>query len=136
MRRIVRYVYVGTAWLTLAWTLVTIFMAGMALFVRSPYWETHKQFGWSSDLALLLLILAGLIGWIPRRLAGWLVALVVVHTLHILLPALKPSLPLAAAIHPASASLLAWLSLAHARRAQMLLLGQPATAPAEGMAAS
>jgi hypothetical protein len=132
MRRIARYVYVGTAWLALAWTLVTIFMAGMALFVRSPYWETHKEIGWSSDLALLLLILAGLIGWIPRRLAAWLVALVVVHTLHISLPALKTDMPLAAAIHPLSASLLAWLSLVHARKAQAMLLGEQPSVQAEG----
>jgi hypothetical protein len=134
MRKVARYVYVATAWLLLAWVLVTIFMAGMALFVRSPYWDTHKGLGWGSDLPLLLLILAGLLGWIPRRLTAWLIALIVLHTLHISLPVLKGDLPLVAAIHPLSATLLAWLSLAHARRAQSLLIGglQPMRAmPAE-----
>jgi hypothetical protein len=125
MRKVARYVYVATAWLTLAWILVTIFLAGMALFVRTPYWELHKEIGWSSDLALLVLILAGLVGWIPRRLTAWLVALIVLHALHTSLPSLKPDVPLAAALHPVSATLLAWLSLAHARRAQRILLGPP-----------
>ena len=130
MRKIARYIYVGTSWLMLAWVLVTIFMAGMALFVRTPYWEAHKAIGWGSDLAALLLILAGLVGRIPRRLTAWLVALIVLHTVHISLPGLKESLPLGAAIHPLSATLLAWLSLAHARRAQAILFGGQQSIPA------
>jgi len=125
MRKVARYMYVATSWVLLAWVLITIFMAGMALFVRTPYWETHREVGWGAGLPLLLLILAGLLGWIPRRLTAWLVAVIVFHTLHISLPALKTTLPLAAAIHPLSATLLAWLTLTHARRAQQLLLGRP-----------
>lgn len=125
MRKVARYIYVATSWVLLAWVLITIFMAGMALFVRTPYWETHREVGWGSGLPLLLLILAGLVGWIPRRLTGWLIALIVLHTLHTALPALKGDLPLAAAIHPLSATLLAWLTLSHARRAQRMLLARP-----------
>ena len=123
MRRVARYIYVGAAWLALAGVLIAILLAGFALFVNRPYWQTHIDVGWGSELPLLLLILAGIAGWIPRRLAGWLVAVIVLHVVQTALPALKENLPLIAALHPLNASLLGWLSLAHARKAQELLLG-------------
>jgi hypothetical protein len=133
MRRIARYAYVSAAWLTLAWVLVTVFVAGMALFVNTRYWQVHREIGWGSELAVLLLILTGLLGWIPRRLTARLAGLILLLVLHISLPILKDSLPLAAALHPLTASLLVWLSLVHARTAQRLLLGRPA---AEALPAS
>jgi len=122
MRKVARYVYVGAAWLWLAGNIVPIFVAGMALFVDRRYWELHKDLGWFSELPGLFLILVGVVGWIPRRLAAWLVTVTVLHFAHTALPTLREQLPLLAAVHPVTAMLLAWVSLLHARRASVLLL--------------
>ena len=129
MRRIARYIYVGGAWLALASVLVTILMAGVALFVRDVSWDIHREFGWSSGFPLVILILAGVAGWIPRRLVAWLIALALLHTVQTALPTVRRELPLIAAVHPLNATLLAWLSLVHAKKAaQLLLKDKPAPA--------
>ena len=129
MRKVARYIYVGAAWLWLAGVIVLIFIAGMALFVDKAYWELHQELGYSSVLPGLLLILAGLVGWIPRRLTAWLVTVLVLHTVHTALPTFREDLPLLAAVHPVTATLLVWVSLLHARRAGALLIGRRAVAP-------
>jgi hypothetical protein len=128
-------VYVGAAWLFLAGNVLPIFIAGMALFVDRAYWQLHKDLGWGSELPGLLLILTGLLGWIPRRLVAWMVTIVVFHFVHTALPALREQVPLLAAVHPLTAMLLAWTSLLHARRATGWLIERrvspPETVPAQ-----
>ncbi len=122
MRKIARYIYVGVAWLELVSVIVPFFLAGMALFVSRTYWDVHVDFGWASELPLLALIIVGLIGWIPRRVTVWLVAMVLLHIVHTTLPGLKDDLPLGAAFHPVTALMLAWVAYMHARKATQLLL--------------
>ena len=122
MRRIARYIYVGVAWLALVSLIIAIFVAGMALFVQNSFWIAHREIGWNTGLPLLLLIITGLIGWIPRRLTAWLVALIVLHSVHTIVPSARDSLPMIAAVHPVTAVILAWLALTHARLATKLLI--------------
>ena len=100
MRKIARYIYVGAAWLTLVSVIIPFFLAGMALFVHNSYWTVHVDFGWGSELPIVLLIITGLVGWIPRRLTVWLVGMSAVHFVHTALPMLKGTLPMMAAISP------------------------------------
>ena len=100
MRKIARYIYVGAAWLTLVSVIIPFFLAGMALFVHNSYWTVHVDFGWGSELPIVLLIITGLVGWIPRRLTVWLVGMSAVHFVHTALPMLKGTLPMMAAIRP------------------------------------
>ncbi len=125
MRRILSYLYIGFAWLMVIWLLATIVMAGMSLFVRNSLWQTHTEFGWSSELPGLVLIVLGLLRWIPRRLVGWLVAVLVLHIVQTVLPGLRDELPYLAALHPLNASILTYVSYLHAKRARELLLEQP-----------
>lgn len=122
MRKMARYVYIGIAWLTLVSVIVLFFLAGMALFVHNSYWTVHADFGWGSELSIVLLIVTGLVGWIPRWLSAWLVGMSAVHFVQTALPTLKDALPIMAAIHSVSALLLAWVTYMHARRAAQLLL--------------
>ncbi len=122
MRKIARYIYVGVAWLELVSVIVPFFLAGMSLFVSRTYWDVHVDFGWGSELPLLVLIIVGLVGWIPRRLTVWLVALILLHIVHTMLPGLKDDLPVAAAFLPVTALLLTWVAYMHARKATQLLL--------------
>ena len=55
MRKIARYIYVGFAWLELGSVIVPFFLAGMSLFVSRTYWNVHVDFGWGSELPLLIL---------------------------------------------------------------------------------
>lgn len=126
MRRIASYLYIGAAWLMVASLLATILMAGMALFVRNSLWSVHIEFGWGSELPGLLLIVLALIRWIPRRLTGWLVAVLLLHLVQTVLPGLREQFPYVAALHPLNASLLTYVSYLHAKRARQLLLDEPA----------
>ncbi len=81
------------------------------------------DFGFWAELPVLALIIVGLLAWIPRRLTAWLVAMFVIHFIHISLPSLKDDLPIAAAFHPVTALLLTWVTYQHARIATQLLLG-------------
>lgn len=123
IKNVVRYIYVGFAWLNLLAVFVIIFVAGMSLFVNRNYWSTHVDFGWGSESILLVLIALGLLGWIPRRLTGWLVAVIVIHAIQTLLPGLKDDLPFISAAHPLNAMVLAGTSLKHAQVASQVLLG-------------
>ena len=122
MRSIARYIYVGLAWIELPILFLPVFLAGMALFVRNSYWSEHAGIGWFTGWPLLLMIISGLAGWIPRRLTAWLVGLIIFHTLHTALPGFKADLPALAAVHPVTAVLLIGVTLMHARRASQLLL--------------
>lgn len=122
MRKIARYIYVGLAWIELVMLFIPVFLAGMALFVRNSYWGDHAAIGWFTGGPLLLLIVTGLVGWIPRRLTAWLVGMIVLHTLHTSLPGFKADFPLLSAVHPVSAVLLIWVTYTHARRANQRLL--------------
>ncbi len=122
MRKIARYIYVGFAWLELVSVIIPFFLAGMSLFVSRTYWSVHVDFGYLAELPLLALIIVGLLAWIPRRLTVWLVAMTVIHIVHISLPGLKDDLPIVAAFHPVTALLLTWVTYIHARKATQLLL--------------
>lgn len=121
IRKIARTIYIGGAWLMFASVLLLIFLAGMMLFVSNRYTEVHIGAGWGTHLPVLILIIAGIIGWIPRRLVGWFVVVVVVHTVQLALALVKTDQPFIAAFHPLNAMLLAWVSLVHARLATRLL---------------
>ena len=122
MRKIARTIYVGLSWLELVSVIVPFFLAGMSLFVSRTYWSVHVDFGYWAELPLLALIIVGLLAWIPRRLTVWLVAMTVIHIVHISLPGLKDDLPIVAAFHPVTALLLTWVTYIHARKATQLLL--------------
>lgn len=122
MRKIARYLYVAGAWFNLVTILFVIFAAGLMLFVSATHRETHMNAGWGSDLPILFLILTGLLGWIPRNVVAWLVAVIVVHTIQIMLPGLRADLPILAAFHPLNAMVLAVVSWMHARVATRTLL--------------
>ena len=121
MRKIARYIYVGLAWFELASVIVPFFLAGMSLFMSRTYWSVHVDFGYWAGLPLLALIIVGLLAWIPRRLTAWLVAMIVLHFVHISLPGLKDDLPIVVAFHPVTALLLTWVTYKHARMATQLL---------------
>ena len=122
MRRIAKFIYVGVSWIELVALFIPIFVAGMALFVRNSYWSSHVDIGWATGWPILLLIITGLFAWIPRRLTAWLVALILLHTAHTILPSFKAEAPFVAAMHPVTAVLLVGVTFMHARRANQLLV--------------
>lgn len=136
MRKVARYIYIAVAWLAVVSFLVTIYLAGMAVFANRSYWEIHKQFGYAVGWIVPSFILLGLLSWIPRRLTAWLAAMLLFYILHTSLPLLQDDLPWISAFHPVSAVGLVWLGLRHARRAGELLLQRPAASAAPAPADS
>lgn len=122
LRKFARYSYIASAWLMFASVLILIFLAGMMLFVSTRYTDTNIGAGWTSHLPILLLIITGVASWLPRRLVGWFLIVVVVHTVQLALPLMKGDQPFIAAFHPLNAMLLAWVSLKHAQLASAMLI--------------
>jgi hypothetical protein len=110
----------------------------MAVFADRSYWDIHKEIGYAVGLIVPSFILLGLLSWIPRRLTGWLAAMLLFYVLHTSLPSLQEDLPWISAFHPVSAVALVWLGLRHARRAgELLVLRPPASVkPVSGESAS
>ena len=136
VRRIARYIYVGASWLALAALFVPLFFAGMALFVQRSFWAGHIEMGYGSGLPLLLLIIFGIVSWIPRRLTATFIGMTVLHFVHTALPTVRETLPMVAAAHPVTAVLLTGFTLYHARMATRMLLdrgtvAEPSVAAAE-----
>jgi Family of unknown function (DUF6220) len=111
-----RFIYAVLAWLNLAVLVVQVFLAGVGLFGAGDF-ELHRNVGyWLPIIALLMLPIA----WparIGRRLVLLTLAVFVLSFVQGILPALRGSVPLIAALHPVNALLLFWLSLVIARAA-------------------
>ena len=125
-----RLVYAILAVLFMAGLIVQVFLAGVGLFGAGDL-ELHRDVGyWLPLIPLLMLPIA----WPARPGRGivWLnVALFVAAFVQTLLPSLRGSVALIAALHPVNALLLFWLGLTIARRAvAMARGGAPVSSPA------
>lgn len=111
--------YLISVWLFLLGVLVQAFLAGMALFARSLYWQDHTSLGWlvAHGLAFLPLLFA-LVSRLPRDAWPMLIILLILAGIQPLLPGMRRDLPWAGALHPVNALLLFWIGLKVARRAR------------------
>jgi len=129
MQRYWRYAFAGVAWLFLIALVLLVFFAGIGLFGGSM--SLHIDIGWAVHLLPIPLLL---LAWParPGRTTVWLtVALLVAVFPQPLLPGLRESMPLVAALHPVNALLIFGLAVLVAHRSLALIRSrsQPPGAP-------
>jgi hypothetical protein len=121
-----RWAHVVAAWLFVAGVVVQAFLAGVALtqLGGNGNFEAHRSFGYSvMGILALVVLVAAVVGRMPRAQVGLSVALLVLYIVQTSLPYARADAPLVAALHPATAMLLLVLGLFIAWRA-----GRPTSA--------
>lgn len=91
------------AWVFVGTVILQVFLAGMALFAGTGF-RTHVDFGYTfPGLAALALLIATIVAGMPRREIGWAFLVLVLYIVQTILPTLRTSLPIVAALHPVNA---------------------------------
>ncbi|TMB82716.1 MAG: hypothetical protein E6J39_08130 [Chloroflexi bacterium] len=117
-----RLMFAGAAWILFAALIVQVFLAGVGLFVTTPdSFGLHRGLGYILSLAPILIVLLALGARAPRRTIWLTVGLAVAAFVQSVLPELRSSLPLVAALHPVNALLIVWLSWQVARRTVVMV---------------
>jgi len=101
--RVARITYRWLAWLFVACVLVQFFLAGLGVFAGASNFELHRTWGYTFAYVLILMVIAGLVGRMPR--AAWTAPLgvMVLFALQSVFVALRTSAPVIAALHPVNA---------------------------------
>jgi mercuric ion transport protein len=120
-----RYLFAGLAWLFVVALIVQVFLAGIGLFGVSDL-ELHRGVGYNLPIVPLLMLLLAWPARVERRTVWLALALFVVTMIQTVLPSLRGSVPLIAALHPVNALLVFYLSVVVARRSVPLVRRAPA----------
>lgn len=125
-----RWIHVGAAWLFAAGVLVQGYLAGQALtqLGGSGDFEAHRSIGFTvMGILALVVLVAALIGRLPRAHVGLSVLLFVLYMVQASLPGMAGSSPALAALHPANAMVLLGLAVTIGIRARRIAAAdQPA----------
>ncbi len=106
------------AWLFVAAMLAQVFLAGLAIFGATDGFALHIDFGYTViGLLALGIVLAAVVGGLPRREIGLSLLLLVLYVVQTALPQARASMPVLSALHPVNAFVLFGLGLVIARRA-------------------
>jgi hypothetical protein len=117
-----RWVHIGAAWLFVLSLVVQAYLAGQGLpqLGGTSGFSAHIGFGYAIGLLTLVILVAALVGRMPRRQVGLSVGLLLLYVVQTSLPNLKADSPAIAALHPANAMLLLGLAIYVAVRARRI----------------
>jgi hypothetical protein len=121
MRRWSRLIHAAAAWLFAAGVLLQGYLAGQALpqLGGSGDFEAHRQIGFTvMGILAVVVLVAALVGRLPRMQVGLTVLLFVLYVVQSSLPGMAGSSPAIAALHPVNAMVLLGLSIAIGLRAR------------------
>jgi hypothetical protein len=124
-----RWIHVGAAWLFAAGVLVQGYLAGQALtqLGGTGNFEAHASFGYTvMGLLALVVLVAALVGRLPRRQVGLSVLLFVLYVVQSSLPEARTSSPAIAALHPVNAMVLLVLAAVIGWRARAIAMSDRA----------
>lgn len=99
-RSIARAILPYLVGLFLACGVIQVFLAGLGVFDTPGAFITHREFGYTFGWLTLLILVAALVGRLPRRIVGGAVLLLVLFALQSVFVALRGTLPAVAALHP------------------------------------
>lgn len=124
-----RSVWSVLVWLVLVMLPVQFFLAGYGAFAfkhgnattHDNDWTPHAAFGSIIGLVIILVLISGLVGRLPRQLTGMTVGLFVLMIIQILLAGFGDSASLVGALHPVNALLIVGLTMSLALRARAYL---------------
>jgi hypothetical protein len=125
MTRWGRWIHAGGAWLFAAGVLVQGYLAGQALrqLGGNGDFELHTSVGYTvMGILALVVLVAALVGRVPRRQVGLSVLLFVLYIVQTSLPAARTSSPAIAALHPLNAMVLLVLAVIIGWRARTLAM--------------
>ena len=100
MRGFTRSAYVVVLWLFVAGVVTQFLLAGLALFDSGLIWDTHIGVGFTIGYLLILNVIPGLLGRMPRAVWGRLGLLFLLYVIQTILPSLRHSVPWIAALNP------------------------------------
>jgi hypothetical protein len=127
MRSIARTIHLVVSWLFVAGLIAQVFLAGLGVFSSAASFATHRDVGYSLSVIPIVILVAGLLGGLGRRL-GLLAALEFgLFILQSVFVAMRSSAPAVAALHPVNGFLILLLAIIIARDS---LLARAATSPA------
>jgi len=118
MRAFTRSAYVVTVWLFVAGVIAQFILAGLALFDTGRIWPVHVDVGFTIGYILLLNVVFGLLGKLPRTAWGRLGMLFLLYVIQTILPSMRHVVPWIAALHPINAAIILWAGVAAARHAR------------------
>lgn len=118
MRGFMRSAYVVVLWLFVVGVVAQFVLAGLALFDSGLIWDTHIGVGFTIGYLLILNVIPGLLGRMPRAVWGRLGLLFLLYVIQTILPSLRESVPYVAALHPLNAAAILAASVAFARHAR------------------
>ena len=113
-------VHGGAAWLFVGAIIVQVFLIGSAIpqLGGSNDFSAHRDFGYSIvGLAALAVVVTALVARAGRQAIGISLGLMALYIVQTILPNLKGSIPVLAALHPVNAMILFGLAVWYARRA-------------------
>src|ERR687896_671194 len=79
---------------------VQIYLAGLGVFDDPSAFVTHREFGYTFGLLLLVMLVLAAVGRMGRRVIGITVLIAVLFALQSVFVALRTSAPVLAALHP------------------------------------
>jgi len=115
MRPIARTFHLFVSWLFVAGLVAQVFLAGLGVFSSAASFATHRDVGYSLSLLPIVLLVAGLLGGLGRRLALLAVLEFVLFILQSVFVAMRTSAPAVAALHPLNGFLILLLAILIAR---------------------
>jgi hypothetical protein len=128
MRTLLRRVHVLACWLLVGAIAVQVFLAGAAMpnFGGSGDFGAHAEFGFTVvGLLALAVVLSAVAAGVDRRGTAIAFGLLLLYFVQTALPALRGTLPEAAALHPVNALLLFALATWYAWRGQARFATRP-----------
>ncbi len=112
-----RRAHPALAWLFVVAVVAQVFFAGLGIFAAGFGFGLHVEFGYTAiGLLALAVLLAALAARLPGREIGLSLLLLILYVVQTMLPTLRASLPVVAALHPVNALALLALGVLIARR--------------------
>jgi uncharacterized protein DUF6220 len=118
VREWARVAYVVAAWLFVLCVLVQLFLAGMGVFAGAQNFIAHRDFAYLFGWLALVMVIAALVGRMPRRmvlLSALLVGLMALQSVFIVFRTQQPAV---ASLHPVNGGLILLLAVWLAQRAR------------------
>jgi hypothetical protein len=112
-----RRLYALAAWVFVACVLIQLFLAGMGVFAGYQNFFAHRDFAYLFGWLTLVMVVAALLGRLPRRMIVLSALLLGLMALQSVFIAFRTQQPAIAALHPVNGGLILVLALWLAQRA-------------------
>ena len=115
MRSVARTIHLVVSWLFVAGLVAQVFLAGLGVFSSAASFTTHRDVGYALSALPVVLLVAGLLGGLGRRLALLAALEFGLFILQSVFVVMRSSAPAVAALHPVNGFLILLLAIIIAR---------------------